>query len=351
MESRRIVVLWISSMVLMGCPVFESPGEDPCSIDPAQCDSGNGGFKKNPDCSPSAPLTVELGQGAGAFAPMTSTSELEVVHGPQGGTHSYFALKVGGVDLEKSPQLLVTLEMVSLQEEMDLEDGFDCYEQFPEVKGAPSYLFSFPALLDEEYEFTGNFYALMAQSGCTTQGCGADKTCHEGMGCTPSVCFNDPDDEGDNEFPLIKCAEDCAGGVCWDSNTPQVTVGCETRECGNDGQGGLCGVCESGQVCTLEGACEEACLNAEGCGSFCTPCPQGTQCQEGLCLLTDPDDIACGWVESTRVVVIGSSTPLQMNEDGHVVETGITLFDVGPGIAQVRVEDMCGNVGVGVVNQ
>ena len=50
-----------------------------------------------------------------------------------------------------------------------------------------------------------------------------------------------------------------------------------------------------------------------------------------------------------RQLVLGKARPYKVNAEGQVEEAGITLFDTWGGPAQVRVEDMCGNVGIAVV--
>jgi hypothetical protein len=53
---------------------------------------------------------------------------------------------------------------------------------------------------------------------------------------------------------------------------------CTGKICGDDGCGGSCGVCSSGQDCT-GGTC--FCPPARACGATC--CPAGTVCAGGIC--------------------------------------------------------------------
>ena len=64
---------------------------------------------------------------------------------------------------------------------------------------------------------------------------------------------------------------------------------CAGRLCGDDGCGGTCGLCATGQYCTLEGICD-ACSCAgrqcgdDGCGTACGNCAAGRFCDwQGQC--------------------------------------------------------------------
>jgi len=76
---------------------------------------------------------------------------------------------------------------------------------------------------------------------------------------------------------------------------------CAGKECGDDGCGGECGVCQKGFAC-LAGACVESiepCTAAcsgkvcgdDGCGGSCGECPEGMTCENGTCAeSTGPGD-------------------------------------------------------------
>lgn len=74
---------------------------------------------------------------------------------------------------------------------------------------------------------------------------------------------------------------------------------CAGRECGDDGCGGECGLCESGNICGSNGLCQPAaCEQDADCGElFCSPvtglcvdcvvhvdCPDGALCVESVCV-------------------------------------------------------------------
>jgi len=70
----------------------------------------------------------------------------------------------------------------------------------------------------------------------------------------------------------------------------QCTPKCTGLACGNDGCGGSCGTCTTGQTCTAAGACEcvPSCGGAEcgsdGCGGSCGVCGSESVCTEGQCV-------------------------------------------------------------------
>ena len=326
-------------------------GEEPCQNDPAECEISQdlSGFTRNPDCGPTGPLTVTLGQGIFDFQAVNSSGDLVHHKGPQGGTHVDFALRVEGVDLEASPRLLVTLGHGG-------KDPFElCHSFSPVEAGDPSYLIS---LYGEKYNAATLSYeertlGLFGQPGCTVQGCPDGEICQLVEGCHPSVCWQDGVTDDSDREQVVRCAEDCAGGVCMAEMPPETDEGCDNRECGNNGGGGFCGTCNDGQVCSLEGVCEESCANGDGCGPFCTPCPSGATCTEGRCEVSESEDLMCSNEDNLRTNIVGKSKPLETDADGHVVIPGITVIDsVDPsssGNVRVRVEDMCGNVGVDVM--
>lgn len=78
--------------------------------------------------------------------------------------------------------------------------------------------------------------------------------------------------------------ERCASGVC--ECVPQ----CLGRTCGSDGCGGVCGTCGSGETCT-SGRCQTVCVpsctgrtcGSDGCGGSCGTCGGGQVCSAGSC--------------------------------------------------------------------
>ena len=72
---------------------------------------------------------------------------------------------------------------------------------------------------------------------------------------------------------------------------------CLGKECGNDGCGGLCGLCPGENakciqgecVCTPDCGCKQC--GSDGCGGNCGECPDGNGCQQTTC-----DDGVCRYV-------------------------------------------------------
>jgi hypothetical protein len=68
------------------------------------------------------------------------------------------------------------------------------------------------------------------------------------------------------------------------------TASCENLACGDDGCGGVCGVCAPGTSCTEAGQCEcmPSCTGVEcgddGCGGSCGSCDGTGTCLEGHCV-------------------------------------------------------------------
>jgi tRNA A-37 threonylcarbamoyl transferase component Bud32 len=73
---------------------------------------------------------------------------------------------------------------------------------------------------------------------------------------------------------------------------------CSGRDCGDDGCGGLCGVCRSGWTCEYgscrapEPVCQPACSGRDcgddGCGGSCGSCRSGWACEYGSCRAPEP---------------------------------------------------------------
>ncbi len=96
------------------------------------------------------------------------------------------------------------------------------------------------------------------------------------------------------------CGSDCCvrGQVCdpkTDTCVAKCQKDCDGRSCGDDGCGGLCGVCGPGTSCANGRcvACQPNCLGKQcgpdGCGSLCGVCGTGLSCStDGLCTTCQP---------------------------------------------------------------
>jgi len=102
----------------------------------------------------------------------------------------------------------------------------------------------------------------------------------------------------------LECLPD---GLCQDI----CALNCQNKECGIDGCGGWCGLCEGDQMCTDEGQCVNDCepdcegkeCGGNGCSGSCGLCPEGSYCGadgtcgqdcEPACGLKECGDDGCG---------------------------------------------------------
>ena len=122
--------------------------------------------------------------------------------------------------------------------------------------------------------------------------------------CSSGDCFCVPNCAGK------ECGEDGCGGTC--GNCPSgescgdgvcvCTPDCMGKGCGDDGCGGSCGTCGQGMECQ-GGKCTQAeCLpkcndkecGDDGCGELCGTCTDDDVCVDGICCAPDCDDKECG---------------------------------------------------------
>jgi hypothetical protein len=109
--------------------------------------------------------------------------------------------------------------------------------------------------------------------------------------CTGKVCG---DDGCGGSCGACTSGETCdSSGQCSPGNTT-CTPDCNGKACGDDGCGGDCGTCPGGLTCdqnnqcTPSGLCMPDCsgrtCGGDGCGGFCGMCPTGQSCdQNGQC--------------------------------------------------------------------
>ena len=103
--------------------------------------------------------------------------------------------------------------------------------------------------------------------------------------CVAIACVEDPTQAC--LTAAVAADGDCAGqaGQCLSPCVPR----CAGRACGDDGCGGLCGLCPPGEDCAggVCGLCEPSCgthdCGGDGCGDPCGSCPPGYSCLEGYC--------------------------------------------------------------------
>lgn len=92
-----------------------------------------------------------------------------------------------------------------------------------------------------------------------------------------------------------ECGNDGCGGICGicenniDCNNGKCcTPNCTGKVCGDDGCGGSCGSCPSGINCINNGTkcCSAICkgdCGPDGCGGICGICQNGKTCKDGVC--------------------------------------------------------------------
>ena len=131
------------------------------------------------------------------------------------------------------------------------------------------------------------------QCECPTSWCGL-QCCPESYICIADlVCeFCEPNCLG-KECGPDGCGELC--GICDDNEdctedgVCQCVPQCQNRECGPDNCGGTCGSCPSGMECLSSGkCCAPSCLGKvcgpDGCGGSCGACFSGKECKNGKCV-------------------------------------------------------------------
>ena len=180
--------------------------------------------------------------------------------------------------------------------------------------------------------------------------CPEQAFCQDGQ-CFPWVC--QPEDKTCAEDQVWECdqwgaeetfTEDCAAQelVCQDGQCVCIPA-CDGIQCGDDGCGGSCGVCDGAQNQCVEGqcVCTPECAGKEcgpdGCGGSCGQCLQAqSQCQEGQCLC-QPDCVEkqcgsdgcggdCGVCVDEGVCIVGLCPPegKQCNDGNSVDFDGCT---------------------------
>lgn len=90
--------------------------------------------------------------------------------------------------------------------------------------------------------------------------------------------------------PALNLASICPGSGDSGDNLC-CTPNCAGKACGDDGCGGICGVCSSNQICNSSKQCILACApncsgkvcGSNGCGGSCGTCAAGFICKNGAC--------------------------------------------------------------------
>ncbi len=119
------------------------------------------------------------------------------------------------------------------------------------------------------------------------------QTCDCGCGAVDPDCL-------DAAKPVVGCK---TAGACQPSGAcPVCTPSCVGKVCGDDGCGGLCGVCvDPAKPSCVGGACSACvpqCSNStcgdDGCGGSCGTCAEGQLCTAGKCAYPTADESCTG---------------------------------------------------------
>ena len=157
---------------------------------------------------------------------------------------------------------------------------------------------------------------------CTADSCDAGQCIHElelfacliGQDCIPSGTEN-PLNPCEKCLPALaaggwsyvgdgsKCGD---GSACFQGNCCDPTDTCVGKECGNDGCGGVCGICPADNhscdagACVCQPECDGKACGDDGCGGSCGSCDDDEACVDGQCVCApecagkDCGDDGCG---------------------------------------------------------
>jgi hypothetical protein len=127
---------------------------------------------------------------------------------------------------------------------------------------------------------------------------GADRP--DGGRCTEQACEPDAGGACEPDCDRRVCGDDGCGGVCGmcqagaacsSTGICSCAAGCGPRTCGNDACGGSCGTCADDEICD-DGTCQRICTpdcagrqcGDDGCGGSCGSCREDRACnEEGRC--------------------------------------------------------------------
>jgi len=137
-------------------------------------------------------------------------------------------------------------------------------------------------------EVRKDFYVNLCLGDCQSSG-DCTNYCESGTFYSAGSCgtFDSPcQNTGVCSYTTTTCTCNAGGTACEGSCTPD----CSGLVCGDDGCGGSCGTCNTGEFCN-SGACETTCTpdctglacGDDGCGGSCGTCGTGEVCNSGVC--------------------------------------------------------------------
>lgn len=96
--TRLALTLASLGACLAACPQPVDPGLAP-----------GGEFERDPTCTLTGTLTVEIGEGSGGFTPLAANASPEVHYGSQGAQHIFVGVRVSGLALDRYDTLRTLL--------------------------------------------------------------------------------------------------------------------------------------------------------------------------------------------------------------------------------------------------
>lgn len=180
---------------------------------------------------------------------------------------------------------------------------------------------AFPSCCTENWD-------ILCIAACETE-CGHD--------CSP--CPQNPSCEGlgCGEYCGVSCGKCPSGQVC--SQFQCCTPDCAGKECGSDGCGGKCGLCEGTDQCeagvcvACQPDCSDQDCGPDGCAGSCGDCQEGAQCQEGAC------------VSATCVGSCGGQSPFDCFCDDQCTQMGDCCPDFCTACPDICGEEGCQGIG------
>lgn len=201
------------------------------------------------------------------------------------------------IDQEFETYLLEEIRIATNDSKLEIDDWVDVH-----VEDDGIHITYTPSCVDNICSCTPD---CGAKTCGTDQHCGDEVcgTCGGGLECDDGAgtCVCAPKCDGKT------CGDDGCGGTCGDCSSGEVCLGagtcctpnCNGKTCGDDGCGGSCGTCGTGDVCNSTGNCEcvpryfcngECGAVPNGCGGTlsCGGCAAGKTCQANHCTTCVP---------------------------------------------------------------
>lgn len=113
MSPPKLPLVRLSRESLLLAPLLAACPTDPSA--PTGAPQG-GEFVHDPTCTLAGSLSVALGDGTDGFAALTSGQGPVEQFGPQGGTHAFAAVQIGGLALDRYDIVLLQLSLFAAEQ-------------------------------------------------------------------------------------------------------------------------------------------------------------------------------------------------------------------------------------------